>query len=180
MKRLALDKAILPRVGGSTELPAEFRSSEEPKVAELTMEERYASFRRFDKAHPEMQWRETMDHSVRRLMQDMELARDDRLKASADKVRCKHLDKMHEWFEKHSMKETKKPKLAPPYVRYNLGGPVMPGSLRVAPKTREQSWVPMGTRPEHGLGHTASLPSLTGTATMLENTMYPPPKASFG
>merc|ERR1719367_2208305 len=107
----------MPRVGSNDELPLEFRSHDKPKEVVQTMDQRRGSLRRFDSMQTRMQWRETMDRSLRRLMQDMELARDDRLKASADKVRCDHLDKVYEWYSKNGMKEMKRDRPAQPYVR---------------------------------------------------------------
>mmetsp|Transcript_3597 Transcript_3597/g.9800 ORF Transcript_3597/g.9800 Transcript_3597/m.9800 type:complete len:297 (-) Transcript_3597:195-1085(-) len=183
MKGLALEKAMLPRVGSnSSELPEEFRRDELTKVVEPTMDQRYAFARRFDRSQTRTQWRESMDQHMRRLMLDMELARDDRLKKSADKVRCQHLDKVYDWYSKHGMKEPQKTIVAPPYVRFSAGGPVMAGSLRVAPKTRESPatsalqalQLARGSRTEPGLGHSASLPSLVASGqTGLETTLFP-------
>jgi len=64
-------------------------------------------------------------------MIDMELARDDRQKHYSHQTRCDHLDKMHMWYNNHTLKEHKKERKAPPYLSFSQEGPVSPGSLRV-------------------------------------------------
>jgi len=106
-----------------------------------------------------------MDTSLRRLMMDMELARDDRLKEYADKSRCDHLDKIYDWYLTHGMKEARKERAAPPYVRFSFSGPVMPGSLRVARECPAEAKLAAGRSGQGGpgMGHSASLPSLSPT-----------------
>merc|ERR550525_1356008 len=114
--------------------------------------------------------RHQMDHSLRCLLTDIDLAQDERLKEYSHQARCDHLDKIYDWYVTHGMKEARKERPAPPYVRFSLNGPVMPGSLRVAPKTRESAAstpaLAIGkglARDSHaaGLGQSASLPTLT-------------------
>merc|ERR1719163_1448572 len=122
------------------------------------METRLALLRRMDRWETRLTWRESMDQSLKRLLVDMDLARDERLKeyavqhaATMDpskrveerekiarfaKARCEHLDKIYSWYEIHGMKEARKERKAPPYLSYNPQHPVMPGSMRVAPPLR--------------------------------------------
>mmetsp|Transcript_59296 Transcript_59296/g.133551 ORF Transcript_59296/g.133551 Transcript_59296/m.133551 type:complete len:257 (-) Transcript_59296:106-876(-) len=159
MKRLASEKAILPHIGNCADLPDEFRHDVEPKEAELPLDQRQALLRRMNRFHTRLAWRDQMDQNLRRLMQDMELARDDRLKEYADRARCEHLDKIYDWYLTHGMKEARKERAAPPYVRFSMSGPVMPGSLRVAPKTREIAST-QAAKGGRGMGHSSSLPTL--------------------
>lgn len=185
MRGLWKGKAELPKMGSNSELPEafHFHKLDDPKEAEKSLDERREALRRFDRGDTQMEWRGTIDHGLRRLMLDMELARDDRLKKSADKARCDHLDKCFDWYRLHGHKEPKKSKPAPPYVRFSVSGPVMPGSLRVAPKTRESATSALqaaarGSRAEPGLGHSSSLPSLTAIGSGMDQTLYPQ-KAGF-
>lgn len=88
-----------------------------------------------DTFHTRLEWRNSMDRGLKRLMKDLDFARDERLKEYADKARCDHLDKVHEWYLKHGMKEARKERAAPPYVRFGATDPVMAGSMRVPPRS---------------------------------------------
>lgn len=80
-----------------------------------------------------LQWREEMDRGLRRLMLDTELACDGRIgKDAQHEMRCGHVDRMHDWYEKHGMKQARKEREAPHFLRYDAAAPVMPGSLRTA------------------------------------------------
>jgi len=89
-----------------------------------------------------LQWRDEMDRGIRRLMQDTDLMLDDRLhEGSKHGLRCGHLDKTYQWFERHGKKEASKERPAPPFLRYEVGAPVMPGSLRHNPVKMPQGLV---------------------------------------
>merc|ERR1740121_546905 len=93
MKRLATEKAVLPHIGGSHAAgfsatwgpsSAAFFSQcgsadDERADAELPADSRLGQQRRTTSYQPRLQWRDNMDKSLKRLMMDMELARDDRL-----------------------------------------------------------------------------------------------------
>lgn len=203
MKKLSKEEAVLPYVPRTDGLPASFRPSTAQAQLEKTMDERMGMLRRMDRFQTRLTWRETMDHSLKRLLVDMELSRDDCLKeyqktagpatfnsavsqnprrmsitsqsmedaekeeeerkkaqrtktTAFCKARCEHLDKIYYWYNVHGMKEVRKERKAPPYLRYNPQGPVMPGSLRVAPHNSRRGSVKEGG----GVGHSSSSPAL--------------------
>lgn len=87
---------------------------------------------RLDSGFPKCRYRDTTDKTLKRLLIDMDLARDpDRQKHYSHQTRCDHLDKMHTWYAHHTLKEDKKERKAPPYLRFSQEGPVSPGSMRV-------------------------------------------------
>eukprot|EP00930_Biecheleria_cincta_P071764 TRINITY_DN59224_c0_g1_i1.p1 TRINITY_DN59224_c0_g1~~TRINITY_DN59224_c0_g1_i1.p1 ORF type:complete len:256 (-),score=54.22 TRINITY_DN59224_c0_g1_i1:7-774(-) len=121
--RMASEKVTLPE---SPKRSSNFQLStgateEVPKVSSI----------RESQFQPRLQWRHEMDRSLRRLMQDMEFARDDRLKEYSHQACCGHLDKIFDWYQHHGKKEAKKERIAPPYVFFSNDGDVMPGSMRV-------------------------------------------------
>jgi len=184
MKEIAKGEAVIPYVTKSGELPEAFREKPNTQV-ELkdSMESRLAMLRRMDRFQTRLTWRDSMDHSLKRLLIDMELSRDERLKeysvksaakmedaAAAQqqsdqavqvqrfaKARCEHLDKVFSWYVTHGQKEARKERMAPPYLRYDPQHPVMPGSMRVAPPLRELF---NKTAPASGMGHSSSSPAL--------------------
>jgi hypothetical protein len=81
---------------------------------------------------PRLEWRLSIDRSLRRLICDTELALRGPVQ-QAHRLRCDHLDKTYAWFEQHGTKEVRKEKVPPPYLRYDVKDRAMPGSLRVAP-----------------------------------------------
>jgi len=90
-----------------------------------------------------LEWREEMDRSVRQLMQDQDLMLDDRMQESTKHaLRCQHLDKTYDWFQRHGKKEASKEKAHPSYLRYDANAPVMPGSTRRDPSGGAGGWVP--------------------------------------
>jgi len=176
LKKLSKEEAVVPYIAKTGELPESFREKPTSK-AELknSMEERLAMLRRMDGFRTRLAWREGMDHSLRRLLVDLDLSRDERLKEyqvkhKSDKMedqkpieeeiqktrfakaRCEHLDKIFGWYEIHGQKEARKERKAPPYLRYNPQHPVMPGSMRVAPPLQQAHRV--------GMGHSSSSPAL--------------------
>jgi len=56
------------------------------------------------------EWQESFDYRVRRLLQDIDLT-------EAPDCRLNHLDRMHEWFEEHGAKQTRKAKEGPSYIK---------------------------------------------------------------
>lgn len=182
LKKLSKDEAVVPYIAKTGELPESFRQDRPPSKDELqgSMEERLAMLRRMDGFRTRLAWREGMDHSLRRLLVDLELSRDERLKeyqlkpkkgdsmmdqspieeeiqkTRFAKARCEHLDKIYGWYEIHGQKEARKERKAPPYLRYNPQHPVMPGSMRVAPPLRELG----GFGGKFGMGHSSSSPAL--------------------
>ncbi|CAJ1435683.1 unnamed protein product [Effrenium voratum] len=92
---------------------------------------------RMSQTETRLQWRSRVDNSLRRLMLNVDLDGDERLRDFAHQARCNHLDKIFDWYQTHGGKEVRKEiqrANAPAFVRYSQDGPVMPGSLRV-PKT---------------------------------------------
>jgi len=191
MKSLSKQEAELPYVMRTSELPESFREEVTKETLTKSLEERMALLRRMDRYGTRLGWRESMDHSLRRLMVDLDLSKDERLKEYETKkkdsasmmsnptevggedkpsqqsrfaqARCDHLDKIFKWYEAHGRKEARKEKEAPPYLRYNPQQPVMPGSLRVAPMINRQSLGKSGKPGE--LGQSSSSPALLAAGT---------------
>jgi len=88
---------------------------------------------RFDRAAVAPgRYRDFTDNTLKRLLIDMDLARDDRQRHYSHQTRCSHLDKMHNWYQHHALKgDEMKERLAPPYLCFSNEGLVPPGSLRV-------------------------------------------------
>lgn len=90
---------------------------------------------RFDVSLPRTQYRDTTDKYLKRLLVDIDLARDpDRQRHYSHQSRCDHLDKMHCWYFKHTAQKETQKKNPPPYLVYSREEPVAPGSMRVALK----------------------------------------------
>lgn len=97
---------------------------------EFDGEEKYE----FGSCGARLEWRNEMDRRVKRLFQESELALDDRFKdADKARMRCDHLDRMYDWYEKHGGKEAVKERPAPAFLRFDASAPVMAGSLRSHP-----------------------------------------------
>eukprot|EP00440_Ansanella_granifera_P024497 gb/GFBE01026606.1/.p1 GENE.gb/GFBE01026606.1/~~gb/GFBE01026606.1/.p1 ORF type:complete len:262 (+),score=59.13 gb/GFBE01026606.1/:1-786(+) len=174
LMRVASEKATLPITGSDKTLPAGFGGGDE-KAKEEPMMPKAANAVRMNQFETRLRWRKEMDHSLRRLMQDMELARDDRLKEYSHQARCGHLDKIFDWYQTHGKKEARKEQIAPPYVRYTLDGPVMPGSMRVSRKEKEKA--ANVKKDPNGMGHSSSSPALMAAGSLgLDST----PKHSVG
>lgn len=175
MRRMASEKALLPYIGSRAELPDSLKAEEEKE-----QEGPVKLVRRTNRFQSRLQWRDEMDHSLRRLFIDVELARDERLKEYSHQVRCEHLDKIYDWYLQHGMQEARKERATPPYVRYTSGDSVMPGSLRPAPRLPEEPASPASpsNRHGHGMGQSASLPALL--AGMGLESPVASPKAGSG
>jgi len=142
-------------------LREEILSDQDPQ----SPEDREALLRRMNRFQTRLQWRDHMDKSLTSLMADIELASNDRLKEYAHKARCDHLDKIYDWYLTHGMKEARKERAAPPYVRFSVDGPVMPGSMRVSrgglsrPSTTSRRDSSKGSQ-GGSMQHSVSLPTL--------------------
>lgn len=164
LKRLASEKAQLPHIGPACqELPECFRNQEEADRAASSapvtpvVESPEDMYRRLDRSRAKRNMRGHMDHMLNRMMIDLELARDERLKNYAHQARCDHLDRMYDWYQQHRMREPSSGASGPPYVKFRSDAFVMPGSMRVAPLT----WSTGAT-----LGHTSSSPSLLAAGSL--------------
>mmetsp|Transcript_36740 Transcript_36740/g.103687 ORF Transcript_36740/g.103687 Transcript_36740/m.103687 type:complete len:431 (+) Transcript_36740:169-1461(+) len=83
-----------------------------------------------------LRWREEMDRGIRRLMQDADLAMDERIQEdSQHQLRCNHLDKTYEWFEHHGNKEVTKERESPAFLRFDKSAAPMAGSPRWRPRS---------------------------------------------
>jgi len=186
LKGLSKQEAAVPYVMKTGELPSEFRGRNlDMKAGDLkdSMETRLRMIRRMDSWRTRLTWRDEMDQSLKRLLIDLELSRDERRKeyepkknkdgsekkdettSLADELRksrfararCDHLDKIFNWYEVHGMKEARKEKPAPPYLRFKPDDQVMPGSMRVA----TQFLMNKTNKPnEGGLSSSSSSPAL--------------------
>lgn len=78
-----------------------------------------------------LEWRDKMDRQMRRLLQDTNLALDDRVQDKhKHDMRCNHTDKMYDFYSKNGMKQARKERLGPDHVRFDPNAPVMAGSMR--------------------------------------------------
>lgn len=93
MKQLSKGEAIVPYIMKSSELPESFREKSSAQ-ADLkdSLEQRMAMLRRMDRFQTRLQWRDSMDHSLKRLLIDLDLSNNERLKEYA----VKHAVKMGE------------------------------------------------------------------------------------
>lgn len=156
MKRLAAEKAAPPRYGGAcAQLPECFREDRDRFETRPSAEAQGSDKRRYDPSETRQQWRGRMDHMLKRLMTDMELARDERLRNYTHQAQCDHLDKVYDWYTSQGSSASKKksgaPNAAPPFVRYSPGSSVMAGSMRNGLSSSRT-----------GTPHSASSPSLLG------------------
>ncbi|CAE8610263.1 unnamed protein product [Polarella glacialis] len=162
--------ALIPECKMGQTLPAGFSFAE--SQADPKFPDRVTSMR-MDTFQTRLQWRDKMDDCLRRLMQDMDLARDKRLKEYSNQARCDHLDRIYEWYETHGKKEARKERAAPPYVRYSHDGPVMPGSMRV-PRKNLLSDKTDKKKESHGMSQSQSSPTLMAAGAMnMETTPTP-------
>eukprot|EP00933_Yihiella_yeosuensis_P025652 TRINITY_DN1989_c0_g1_i1.p1 TRINITY_DN1989_c0_g1~~TRINITY_DN1989_c0_g1_i1.p1 ORF type:complete len:285 (+),score=63.22 TRINITY_DN1989_c0_g1_i1:90-944(+) len=163
----------LPRVGSETMLPQGFGGDSpqgSPKNPRAIPDE--VAVQRMSRFETRLKWREEMDHSLRRLMQDMELAKDDRQKEYTHQAQCGHLDKIYDWYVLHGKKEARKERPAPPYVRFSRDGPVMPGSMRVSMKSLIAEKERQGKKKDD-LGHSSSSPALMAAGALLQEPGTP-------
>lgn len=156
MLRMASDQVALP------ESPK--RSSKFQLSAGGTEEVPKANSIRESQFQPRLQWRHEMDRSLKRLMQDMEFARDDRQKEYSHQTCCGHLDKIFDWYQHHGKKEAKKERIAPPYVFFSNDGDVMPGSMRVTRSKLMQK--EKAKKDGSGMSQSSSSPALVAAGQM--------------
>jgi len=143
-----------PSLGSPSSSPSLMRKSESsptlssfpvsPKFEDLEKAAQAAQTKmaRFDSNYHRHQFQHTTDKTLKRLLIDMDLANPSQQKHYSHQTRCDHLDKMHNWYSKHTYKDknesqqekrmgAQKP---PPYLVFSQEGPVSPGSLRVQSK----------------------------------------------
>lgn len=206
MKKLSKGEPVLPYIAKSSSLPDRFRGTKHtitPTAQELkgSMEARLAELRRMDDFETRLNWRANMDGSLRRLLIDMDLSRDERLKeyevkqsgtmqqalearkeekreqaSRFAKARCAHLDHVYTWHETHGMKEARKERKAPDYLKYDPQKQVMPGSRRVAPLHALGGPNKSNKSQDGGMEHSSSSPALLSAGTAAAAT--PPPDAA--
>lgn len=70
-----------------------------------------------------IEWQESFDHNVRRLLVDFQLS-------DVPDCRLHHLDRVHEWFEEHGGKQVRKARQAPSYLTVDRSGRMPPGSTK--------------------------------------------------
>eukprot|EP00441_Pelagodinium_beii_P020737 CAMPEP_0197658172 /NCGR_PEP_ID=MMETSP1338-20131121/45079_1 /TAXON_ID=43686 ORGANISM="Pelagodinium beii, Strain RCC1491" /NCGR_SAMPLE_ID=MMETSP1338 /ASSEMBLY_ACC=CAM_ASM_000754 /LENGTH=254 /DNA_ID=CAMNT_0043234711 /DNA_START=69 /DNA_END=833 /DNA_ORIENTATION=- len=167
MMRIASQKAIVPDTGPRVkDLPEAFHQTGELDAGvkdQSMMSTQSHAERQMNQLEPRLMWRSEMDRSLRRLMHDMDLARDERLKEYSHQARCGHLDRIFDWYKSHGKKEARKEQPAPPYVRYTVDGDVMAGSMRVS-RLKLISDKEKGKKDPHG--HSASSPSLMAAGSL--------------
>lgn len=176
LRECAREQAPLPYETQEAELPEVFRRAFFQENLEMVLDQRLAMRRRMGRFQTRLLWREHMDNCLQRLMVDMELTQQTvdmlRVQQKTDteeqreklrqrqereaQARCDHLDKIYGWYTVHGMKEVRKERKAPPYLRFNKDAPVMPGSMRVVPKMSQHRIV----MPGRGEGQTNSSPAL--------------------
>jgi len=182
---IATEVADVPAVGSDKKLPPSYQSdSGEASPSKSKSPVSPGAVR--SQTETRLQWRNKMDNSLRRLMLNMELDGDERLRDFAHQARCNHLDKIFDWYNTHGGKEVRKEAqraTAPAFVRYNQDGPVMPGSLRVpkTPKLDKQKAPAKKDVALPGLSRGVSSPALVAAGTLNvespANSPCPSPKA---
>jgi len=127
-------------------------------------EDKEKRFDPMDNCKARLEWREEMDRGIRRLMTDADLMMADSLQERTKHgLRCNHLDKTYDWFERHGKKEASKERPAPAYLRFDLGDAVMPGSLRKSPENGPRGWMPTA-KPVLAKGSLGAAPSIMAAA----------------
>mmetsp|Transcript_15957 Transcript_15957/g.30006 ORF Transcript_15957/g.30006 Transcript_15957/m.30006 type:complete len:271 (+) Transcript_15957:61-873(+) len=167
---IATETVDVPAVGSDKKLPASYQSDSGENSPSKTSKPASPEMR-MSQSEMRMQWRNKMDNSLRRLMLNVDLDGDDRLRDFAHQARCNHLDKIFDWYTTHGGKEVRKEAqraTAPAFVRYNLDGPVMPGSLRVpkTPKLEKQKAPAKKDTSLPGLSRGVSSPALVAAGTL--------------
>merc|ERR1719321_1720382 len=111
MKSLSKTEAVVPYLAKSGELPPAFRgeSSSQGDLKD-SMETRMAMLRRMDRFETRLTWRDSMDYSLKRLLVDMDLSRDERLKEY--EVKNKSQAKMEDAQQSSTEEEVQKTRFA--------------------------------------------------------------------
>lgn len=91
-------------------------------------------------------WRQNMDRMMRRLLVDVELARQPLLEENGHKMVCDQFDRMYDWYVLHGRKEAAKEREGPAFLRFDAGQPAMPGSLRNGSPLRQSHSRPSANR----------------------------------
>jgi hypothetical protein len=179
-KQIAGHRPWLPQVGSSADRYEGFKHPESALSAKARNPD--LQKRQDEKAGNRVQWRSTMDRSLKRLMMDVELAQDPSLGSRAHASSCNHLDRVHDWYITHGKKDARKAAAGQSFLRYNPQDPVMPGSLRAPPLRFEN---PLGVGVAGGI---STLPGgfkrgdLRGSLSepALHGSEVPSPTASHG
>jgi len=164
LKHLSHERAMPPSAQSHSKLP--YLDGSRPKQEHICAEDGTELNKKQEDAkslQTRLYWRSHMDHAVKSLLVDLELARDARLKEYSHQARCDHLDKIYDWYLVHGMKEVRKERETPAHIRYNPDGPVMAGSMRVTPKGSTPSMSSSSSSP--ALLFTGSLGLDTGAGT---------------
>ncbi|CAJ1352135.1 unnamed protein product [Effrenium voratum] len=167
LRTIATEPADVPVAGCDKKLPPGFQS----EVAEAPKSPKPSSPVRMSQTETRLQWRSRVDNSLRRLMLNVDLDGDERLRDFAHQARCNHLDKIFDWYQTHGGKEVRKEiqrANAPAFVRYSQDGPVMPGSLRVpkTPKEKMEKKVDKKDTSLPGLARGISSPALIAAGSL--------------
>lgn len=80
MKELSKGEAVVPYVVKSNELPASFLEKQAKEELKDNMEARLALLRRMDRFQTRLTWRSSMDRSLNRLLTNLDLSNNERLK----------------------------------------------------------------------------------------------------
>jgi len=80
---------------------------------------------------PKYAFRNEAARTLRRLLVDMDLDRQPDVGDNAHGLVVRHFDSRYEWFLKHTKKPPHDEHKAPPYIKFQKGDTVMPGSMRV-------------------------------------------------
>eukprot|EP00927_Polykrikos_kofoidii_P057362 TRINITY_DN51479_c0_g1_i1.p1 TRINITY_DN51479_c0_g1~~TRINITY_DN51479_c0_g1_i1.p1 ORF type:complete len:269 (+),score=47.90 TRINITY_DN51479_c0_g1_i1:103-807(+) len=112
------------------------------EIAELEMEEPVNDWEKraapVNNLQNRVAWNEEFDRAVKRLFVDFELT-------DVPSSRLAHLDRMHQWFEEHGAKQTRKSEQGPSYLKAERSGKMPPGSTKnIANKLTDTSLVLLG------------------------------------
>jgi len=79
-----------------------------------------------------LEWQECFDHKVRRLFVDFQLS-------EVPACRLNHIERMHNWFEEHGAKQTRKAREGPSYLTADRSEKMWEGSTKDLPKNGNAS-----------------------------------------
>eukprot|EP00933_Yihiella_yeosuensis_P012110 TRINITY_DN12020_c0_g3_i1.p1 TRINITY_DN12020_c0_g3~~TRINITY_DN12020_c0_g3_i1.p1 ORF type:complete len:321 (-),score=87.74 TRINITY_DN12020_c0_g3_i1:62-1024(-) len=124
-----------------------------------------------------------LSRATGRLMQDMQLAQGSDLAKSSHRLRCEHVDKMHQFLKTHEPKERGREKASgPAFLTFSKDDRVMTGSLRAEPNERRYAPLPWQVvKQQPGwLSRSSSSPSLTSGAPLSSTDAAVPPATPAG
>lgn len=75
-------------------------------------------------------WKKEVNKSMRRLLDDVEFARDTTQAEEGYQMSCEQFDRLYDWYRHNGRTEDKKEREAPAHVRFDASRPPWPGSLR--------------------------------------------------